>query len=85
MMIDAGSGATLYADSEHEKVERASLAELMTFHLALRALHRGLITPDRMRARPGPNSAQIRPRGTEGSNPQRQAGSSLCIPKSLSG
>jgi D-alanyl-D-alanine carboxypeptidase (penicillin-binding protein 5/6) len=48
MMIDAGSGATLYAYNEHDKIQPASLAKLMTFYLALKALHQGRITPDTM-------------------------------------
>ena len=48
MMIDARSGATLYAYNEHVKIQPASLAKLMTFYLALKALHQGRITPDTM-------------------------------------
>ena len=48
MMIDARSGATLYAFNEHEKIQPASLAKLMTFYLVLKALHQGRITPDTM-------------------------------------
>jgi D-alanyl-D-alanine carboxypeptidase (penicillin-binding protein 5/6) len=48
MMIDARSGATLYAYNEHVKIQPASLAKLMTFYLVLRALHQGRITPDTM-------------------------------------
>jgi D-alanyl-D-alanine carboxypeptidase (penicillin-binding protein 5/6) len=46
MMIDARSGATLYAYNEHVKIQPASLAKLMTFFLVLKALHQGRITPD---------------------------------------
>ncbi len=48
IMIDAGSGATLYAFNEHEKIQPASLAKLMTFYLVLKALHQGRLTPDTM-------------------------------------
>src|SRR6202140_543599 len=48
MMVDARSGATLYAYNEHEKIQPASLAKLMTFYLVLKALHQGRITPDTM-------------------------------------
>jgi len=50
MMIDARSGATLYAYNEHEKIQPASLAKLMTFYLVLKALHQAhgqLATPIR--------------------------------------
>ncbi len=48
MMIDARSGATLYAYNEHEHIQPASLAKLMTFYLVLKALHQGRVTPDTM-------------------------------------
>ena len=48
MIIDARSGATLYAYNEHDKIQPASLAKLMTFYLALKALHQGRLTPDTM-------------------------------------
>jgi serine-type D-Ala-D-Ala carboxypeptidase (penicillin-binding protein 5/6) len=48
MMIDERSGATLYAYNEHNKIQPASLAKLMTFYLVLQALHQGRITPDTM-------------------------------------
>jgi serine-type D-Ala-D-Ala carboxypeptidase (penicillin-binding protein 5/6) len=48
MMIDARSGATLYAYNEHERMQPASLTKLMTFYLVLKALHQGRITPDTM-------------------------------------
>jgi serine-type D-Ala-D-Ala carboxypeptidase (penicillin-binding protein 5/6) len=48
MMVDAGSGAILYAYNEHDKIQPASLAKLMTFYLVLTALHQGRITPDTM-------------------------------------
>jgi D-alanyl-D-alanine carboxypeptidase (penicillin-binding protein 5/6) len=45
MMIDADTGAVLYAYNEHEKMQPASLAKIMTFYLALDALKTGKITP----------------------------------------
>lgn len=48
IMIDARSGATLYAYNEHDKIQPASLAKLMTFYLTLKALHQGRITTDTM-------------------------------------
>jgi serine-type D-Ala-D-Ala carboxypeptidase (penicillin-binding protein 5/6) len=48
IMVDARSGATLYAYNEHDKIQPASLAKLMTFYLVLKALHQGRITPDTM-------------------------------------
>jgi serine-type D-Ala-D-Ala carboxypeptidase (penicillin-binding protein 5/6) len=48
IMIDARSGATLYAYNEHERIQPASLTKLMTFYLVLKALHQGRITPDTM-------------------------------------
>jgi D-alanyl-D-alanine carboxypeptidase (penicillin-binding protein 5/6) len=48
IMIDANSGAILYAYNEHDKIQPASLAKLMTFYLALKALHQGRITTDTM-------------------------------------
>ena len=48
IMIDARSGATLYAYNEHDKLQPASLAKLMTFYLVLKALHQRRITPDTM-------------------------------------
>jgi serine-type D-Ala-D-Ala carboxypeptidase (penicillin-binding protein 5/6) len=48
MMIDARSGAVLYAYNEHEKMQPASLAKLMTFYLTLQALHQRRITPETM-------------------------------------
>src|SRR5579872_585202 len=44
-MIDADTGAVLYAYNEHEKMQPASLAKIMTFYLALDALKAGKITP----------------------------------------
>jgi serine-type D-Ala-D-Ala carboxypeptidase (penicillin-binding protein 5/6) len=48
MMIDAHSGATLYAYNEHDRIQPASLTKLMTFYLVLKALHQGRIAPDTM-------------------------------------
>ena len=48
VMIDARSGAMLYAYNEHDKIQPASLAKLMTFYIVLKALHQGRITPDTM-------------------------------------
>lgn len=48
MMIDANSGAVLYAYNEHERMQPASLAKLMTFYLVLQALHQHRVTPDTM-------------------------------------
>ncbi len=45
-MIDANTGAVLYAYNEHEKMQPASLAKIMTFYLSLDALKAGKIAPD---------------------------------------
>ena len=45
MMIDADTGAVLYAYNEHEKMKPASLAKIMTFYLTLDALKAGKISP----------------------------------------
>src|SRR5579862_5918780 len=45
MMIDANTGAVLYAYNEHQKMQPASLAKIMTFYLALDALKAGKIAP----------------------------------------
>jgi D-alanyl-D-alanine carboxypeptidase (penicillin-binding protein 5/6) len=45
IMIDADTGAVLYAFNEHEKMQPASLAKIMTFYLTLDALKAGRITP----------------------------------------
>jgi D-alanyl-D-alanine carboxypeptidase (penicillin-binding protein 5/6) len=45
MMIDADTGAVLYAYNEHDKMQPASLAKIMTFYLVLDALKAGKITP----------------------------------------
>jgi D-alanyl-D-alanine carboxypeptidase (penicillin-binding protein 5/6) len=44
-MIDADTGAVLYAYNEHEKMQPASLAKIMTFYLSLDALKAGKIAP----------------------------------------
>lgn len=46
LMIDARSGVVLYAYNEHERMQPASLAKLMTVYLTLEALHAGRITLD---------------------------------------
>src|SRR5258708_31321410 len=45
MMIDANTGAVLYAYNEHEKMQPASLAKIMTFYLTLDALRLHKISP----------------------------------------
>ena len=45
MMIDADTGAVLYAYNEHDKMQPASLAKIMTFYLRLDALKAGKIAP----------------------------------------
>ena len=45
IMIDADTGAVLYAYNEHEKMQPASLAKIMTFYLSLDALKAGKISP----------------------------------------
>lgn len=45
MMIDADTGAVLYAYNEHQKMQPASLAKIMTFYLTLDALKAGKIAP----------------------------------------
>ncbi len=44
MMIDARSGDVLYAYNEHEKMQPASLAKMMTFYLTMEALKQKRIT-----------------------------------------
>jgi serine-type D-Ala-D-Ala carboxypeptidase (penicillin-binding protein 5/6) len=41
LLIDAKSGETLYAFNEHERIQPASLAKIMTFYITLERLHRG--------------------------------------------
>ena len=45
MMIDADTGAVLYSYNEHEKMQPASLAKIMTFYLALDALKANKLAP----------------------------------------
>jgi len=46
LLMDATTGAILYAYGEHEPVQPASLAKLMTFYLVLEALQTGRTTLD---------------------------------------
>jgi D-alanyl-D-alanine carboxypeptidase (penicillin-binding protein 5/6) len=46
LLIDAKTGILLYAFNEHEQMQPASLAKLMTFYLALEALQTGRIKLD---------------------------------------
>jgi D-alanyl-D-alanine carboxypeptidase (penicillin-binding protein 5/6) len=46
MMVDADTGAVLYAYNEHQKMQPASLAKIMTFYLTLDALKAGKLTLD---------------------------------------
>jgi serine-type D-Ala-D-Ala carboxypeptidase (penicillin-binding protein 5/6) len=48
VMIDANSGAVLYAYNPDERMQPASLAKLMTFYLVLQALEQHRITPGTM-------------------------------------
>src|SRR5208283_1722190 len=45
IMIDADTGAVLFAYNEHDKMQPASLAKIMTFYLSLDALKAGKIAP----------------------------------------
>jgi serine-type D-Ala-D-Ala carboxypeptidase (penicillin-binding protein 5/6) len=45
IMIDADTGAVLYAYNEHQKMQPASLAKIMTFYLSLDALKAGKLSP----------------------------------------
>lgn len=45
-LVDVRSGAVLYAYKEHERMQPASLAKMMTFYLALEALQQKRITLD---------------------------------------
>jgi D-alanyl-D-alanine carboxypeptidase (penicillin-binding protein 5/6) len=45
MMIDADTGEVLYAYNEHEKMQPASLAKIMTFYLTLDAMKNGKLAP----------------------------------------
>jgi serine-type D-Ala-D-Ala carboxypeptidase (penicillin-binding protein 5/6) len=46
MLVDGKTGAVLYAFNEHQRIQPASLAKIMTFYLTLDALHRGAIALD---------------------------------------
>ena len=46
MLVDGKTGAVLYAFNEHQRMQPASLAKIMTFYLTLDALHRGAIALD---------------------------------------
>lgn len=46
LMIDELTGTQLYAFNEHEKMQPASLAKIMTFYLTLEAIHQNRITLD---------------------------------------
>ncbi len=46
LMIDERTGAELYAFNEHEKMQPASLAKIMTFYLTLEAIHQNRMTLD---------------------------------------
>ncbi len=46
LLVDARTGAVLYAYDEHEKMQPASLAKIMTFYLTLDALKDGKIAKD---------------------------------------
>jgi len=46
LLVDARTGAVLYAYDEHEKMQPASLAKIMTFYLALDALEDGKLAKD---------------------------------------
>ncbi len=48
LMIDEQTGSVLYAYNEHEKMQPASLAKIMTFYLTLDALDQKRITLDTM-------------------------------------
>ena len=46
VMIDERTGTQLYAFNEHEKMQPASLAKIMTFYLTLEAIHQNRIALD---------------------------------------
>ncbi|RJR31340.1 MAG: D-alanyl-D-alanine carboxypeptidase [Desulfobacteraceae bacterium] len=48
LLVDAKTGALLYAYNEHEQMQPASLAKLMTFYLALEAVQAGRVKLDTM-------------------------------------
>ncbi len=45
MMIDADTGTVLYSYNEHQKMQPASLAKIMTFYLSLDAMKNGKLAP----------------------------------------
>ena len=45
-LIDAKTGDVLYSYNEHEKIQPASLAKIMTFYLVLDAMKNGKVSPD---------------------------------------
>ena len=46
LMIDERTGTQLYSFNEHEKMQPASLAKIMTFYLTLEAIHQNRIALD---------------------------------------
>ncbi len=46
ILVDGKTGVVLYAFNEHQRMQPASLAKIMTFYLTLDALHRGAIALD---------------------------------------
>ncbi len=48
MLIDAKTGDVLYSYHEHEKIQPASLAKIMTFFLVLDAMKNGKVSSDSM-------------------------------------
>ncbi|HXW84629.1 MAG TPA: D-alanyl-D-alanine carboxypeptidase family protein, partial [Candidatus Binataceae bacterium] len=46
LLVDAKTGAVLYSFNEHQKMQPASLAKIMTFFLTLDAIKQGRITED---------------------------------------
>jgi serine-type D-Ala-D-Ala carboxypeptidase (penicillin-binding protein 5/6) len=48
MLIDAKTGEVLYSYNEHEKIQPASLAKIMTFFLVLDAMKNGKVAPESM-------------------------------------
>lgn len=48
MLIDAKTGQVLYSYDEHEKIQPASLAKIMTFLIVLDAVKNGKVSPESM-------------------------------------
>jgi D-alanyl-D-alanine carboxypeptidase (penicillin-binding protein 5/6) len=46
MLVDGRAGTVLYSFNEHQRIQPASLAKIMTFYIALGALRTGKIAPD---------------------------------------